>query len=247
MEICVRRMIERNVEGVAVMTFGIEEPLLEELVSRDIPMVFVDAAPPRENVSTLVVDYHYGIREGVQYLAALGHRKFGFISGPMRQRSAHLRKEAFLNSVAEIGVRPAQPWLVEGDHTLEGGMRAMEQILKSKDLPTAVMCSNDMTAIGVLRVLANKGLRVPDDISVVGFDDIHLAEFVFPPLTTVRMARNDLARAAFGALRSHVEPTQSHAKRSWHIHTKLIVRQSTGSPPGTAIKTAKTRKAAKTE
>lgn len=247
MEICIRRMIERNVEGVAVMTFGIEEPLLDELVSRNIPMVFVDAVPPSENVSTLAVDYHHGIREGVQHLAALGHRKMGFISGPMHQRSCQLRKDAFLSSVAEIGARPAPEWLVEGDHTLEGGMQAMEQILRGKELPTAVMCSNDMTAIGALRVLASKGLRVPDDISVIGFDDIHLAEFVYPPLTTVRMARNDLARAAFSALRSHVEPTHSHAKKSWPIQTKLTVRQSTGYPPGTPLKKTVSRRTVKAE
>lgn len=248
MEICVRRMIERNVEGVAVMTFGIEEPLLDELVSRNIPMVFVDAAPPSENVSTLAVDYHRGIREGVQHLAALGHRKMAFISGPMHQRSAHLRKDAFLESVAEIGVQPDPELLMEGDHTLEGGMQAMDQILKSKELPTAVMCSNDMTAIGALRVLAKAGLRVPDDMSVIGFDDIHLAEFVYPPLTTVRMARNDLARAAFAALRSHVEPSHSHAKKSWPIQTRLTVRQSTGYPPGTALGKIKAlRKVAKSE
>src|ERR1700744_286747 len=247
MEVCIRRMIERNVEGVAVMTFGIEEPLLNELVSRNIPMVFVDATPPNENGSTLVIDYHEGIRQGVQHLAALGHRKLGFISGPMPQRSCQLRKGAFLRATEEIGVTPAKEWLGEGDHTLEGGMRSMEQILKSKELPTAVMCSNDMTAIGALRVLAKAGVRVPDDMSVIGFDDIHLAEFVYPPLTTIRMSRNDLARAAFGALRSHVEPTHSHAKKTWPIQTKLTVRQSTGYPPGTALKKTATRKAAKTE
>jgi len=244
MEICIRRMIERNVEGVAVMTFGIEEPLLDELVSRNIPMVFVDAASPSEKVSTLAVDYHHGIREGVQHLAALGHRKLAFISGPIHQKSCQLRKAAFLRAAEEIGVQPAAEWLVEGNHTLEGGTRAMEEILKNKDLPTAVMCSNDMTAIGALRVLAKAGIRVPEDISVIGFDDIHLAEFVYPPLTTVRMARNDLARAAFSALRSHVEPTQAHTRKSWPIQTKLTVRQSTGYAPAVGLgKTKASRKA----
>jgi DNA-binding LacI/PurR family transcriptional regulator len=108
------------------------------------------------------------------------------------------------------------------------------------------MCSNDMTAIGALRVLAKNGLRVPDDMSVIGFDDIHLAEFVYPPLTTIRMSRNDLARAAFSALRSLVEPTLAHAKKSWPISTKLTVRQSTGYPQGIAIgKAKKPRKSAK--
>src|SRR6202044_2184419 len=109
---------------------------------------------------------------------------------------------------------------------LEGGMRTVEQLLGQSRLPTAVMCSNDMTAIGGLRVLNRAGLRVPQDMSIIGFDDVHLAEFVYPPLTTVRMSRSDLARAAFSALRSHVEPTHAHAKKAWPISTKLTVRQS---------------------
>ncbi len=238
MESCIRRLLERNVEGVAVMTFGIEGPLLNELASRNIPMVFVDEAPPSPRVSTLLVDYRQGIREGVQHLAALGHRKIAFITGPLQQRSCQLRRDAFLHSLEEIGLKLPKEWLPAGDHTLEGGMRAMEEILRLKELPTAVMCSNDMTAIGVLRVLARAGLRVPEDISVIGFDDIHLAEFVNPPLTTVRMSRADLARAAFEALRIHVEGTEKTAKQIWPIPTRLTVRQSTGFPPGTMPKLA---------
>jgi LacI family transcriptional regulator len=231
METCIRRMIERNVEGVAVMTFGLEEPLLDELVSRKIPMVFVDVAPPSESVGTLIVDYYAGIRQGAQHLSKLGHRRVGFISGPLQQRSCFLRKAAFLRSAAEMGFEPREEWLVEGTHTLEGGMQAMEKILQNGTLPTAVMCSNDMTAIGALRVLAKAGLRVPADISLIGFDDIQLAEYVYPPLTTVRMSRNDLARAAFAALRSRVEPAFTTDKKEWPISTNLTMRQSTGRPP----------------
>jgi LacI family transcriptional regulator len=240
MSLCIRRMIERNVEGVAVMTFGVEQPLLEELASRRVPMVFVDAAPAGELVRPLVVDYRKGIQEGLQHLAVLGHRKFGFISGPSQQRSSQLRKTAFLESIEKIGVHPNQEWIVEGDHTLEGGMRCMEQLLSLPELPTAVMCSNDMTAIGVLRVLTRAGLQVPDDISLIGFDDIHLAEFVNPPLTTVRMSRNDLARAAFGALRAIADGEEHPGhQRSWKVATSLMVRQSTGYPRDSALAAAK--------
>jgi LacI family transcriptional regulator len=235
MSVCIRRMLERHVEGVAVMTFGIEQPLLAELSSRDIPMVFVDSGPPSPLVRALIVDYRKGIREGVQHLAALGHRKISFVSGPLRQRSSQLRKAAFIESMEELGIRPDANWLIEGDHTLEGGMHAMELLLSLRDLPTAVMCSNDMTAIGGLRVLARAGLRVPDDMSVIGFDDIHLAEFVYPPLTTVRMSRNDLARGAFESLRSIAENHAPPQQRHWTIPTKLIVRQSTSYPPGSAL------------
>jgi DNA-binding LacI/PurR family transcriptional regulator len=235
MTTCIRRMLERNVEGVAVMTFGVEQPLLEELSSRDIPMVFVDSGPPGPFARSLIVDYRKGIREGVQHLAALGHRKLSFISGPLRQGSSQLRKAAFLESLDEIGIRPTADWLIEGDHTLEGGMRAMEQILSLRERPTAVMCSNDMTAIGGLRVLARAGLHVPDDMSVIGFDDVHLAEFVYPPLTTVRMSRTDLARGAFESLRSIAENLAPPQQRHWTIPTQLIVRQSTSYPPGSRL------------
>ena len=136
----IRRMIERKVEGVAIMTFGIEEPLLEQLAQRKIPMVFVDVGPERPGVSVLKVDYHHGIRQGVQHLAALGHRKIAFIAGPMRLHSAKSRLVAFNKSLKECGIAVSAEWVKEGDHTLEGGTRAMEELLESKDLPTAVMC-----------------------------------------------------------------------------------------------------------
>jgi len=230
---CIRRMLERNVEGVAVMTFGIEQPLLAELVTREVPMVFVDTAPAGPLVRALQVDYQKGIREGVQHLAALGHREISFISGPLQQRSSQLRRQAFLRATEEIGVAPCNNRLLEGDHTLEGGMAAMEDLLKKSVLPTAVMCSNDMTAIGALRVLTRAGMKVPDEMSVIGFDDIHLAEFVYPPLTTVQMSRNDLARGAFEALRAIRETPEKAIQTT--IPTGLIVRQSTGFPRGSAL------------
>ena len=231
---CIRRMLERKVEGVAVMTFGIEEPLLEQLAKRKVPMVFIDVAPERPGISLLRVDYHHGIRQGVQHLAALGHRDIAFISGPKSLHSAQSRSAAFSKSLKECGLSPNPVWIIEGDHTLEGGVATMERLLKMKPLPTAVMCSNDMTAIGVLHELYRAGLRVPDDFSVIGFDDIHIAAVTIPPLTTVQMSRFDLARSAFNALRAHVEATEeSETKREYRIQTDLIVRESTGFPRGT--------------
>jgi LacI family transcriptional regulator len=109
----------------------------------------------------------------------------------------------------------------------------MEHLLTAnpKKMPTAVMCSNDMTAIGVLHKLYRAGLRVPDDLSVIGFDDIHIAEVTIPPLTTIQMSRFELARAAVAALRAQVEPSDGSApKRDYKIQTELIVRESTGFP-----------------
>lgn len=108
----------------------------------------------------------------------------------------------------------------------------MTQLLAEKTRPTAVMCSNDMTAIGVLHMLYRAGLRVPDDLSVIGFDDIHIAQITVPPLTTIQLSRFELARAAVTALRAAVENTgESAPQREYNIHTDLIVRESTGISP----------------
>ncbi len=231
---CIRRMLERKVEGVAVMTFGIEQPLLEQFGDRNVPLVFIDVGPELPDVSVLKVDYHHGIRQGVQHLAALGHRRIAFVTGPMKLHSSQSRAAAFKLSLEECGIPLNSDWLIKGNHTLEGGIHAMDKLLETKPWPTAVMCSNDMTAIGVLQKLYRKGLRVPDDFSVIGFDDIHMTEVTIPPLTTVRMSRFELARAAVTALRAHAEDNPKLlAKREYEILTHLTVRESTGYPQGT--------------
>jgi LacI family transcriptional regulator, galactose operon repressor len=233
---CIRRMLERNVDGVAVMTFGIEAPVVDELAARKIPLVLVDAGPDSSNVRTLKVDYQTGIRQGVQHLAALGHRRISFITGPLTLHSAKARRDTFVKAMNEIGVTVGPESIVEGSHTLEGGMEGMRILANNKIKPTAVMCSNDMTAIGVLHELYNTKTRVPDDISVIGFDDIHIAKFTFPPLTTIQMACSDLARSAIEALRAGIESSSdlSDAKE-WTIPTRLIVRQTTSYPSGSML------------
>lgn len=232
-ESLMRRLLQRNVDGVAVMTFGIEEDLVQKLVEREFPLVFVDAGPDLPNIHVLKVDYAEGIRQGVQHLAALGHRSIAFISGPLTQRSPKARREAFLKSMAELGLRVPPEHLVEGNHTMEGGIVAMEKLIALETLPTAVMCSNDMTAIGALHALYRTTHKVPEDISVVGFDDIHLAQFMLPPLTTVQMSCKDLAFAAVEALRAGIEPNHTKPRRKeWTIPTRLVVRQSSAFPRG---------------
>ena len=231
MESCIQRMLERKVDGVAVMTFGIETPLLDRLAERNVPLVFVDNSPQGSLFSAIEVDYFHGIREGVQHLAVLGHRKIGFISGPLNLYSSQARQKAFLRAIAEIGLNANTEWLPEGDHTLEGGIAAMKKTLKAQDLPTAIMCSNDMTAIGVLHALYGTGYRVPDDFSVIGFDDVNIAQFTLPPLTSVQMSRRELARCAVTALRDHLEPRpQPTPQAVYKVTTTLTVRQSTSYP-----------------
>jgi DNA-binding LacI/PurR family transcriptional regulator len=229
MELSVRRMIERRVDGVAILTFGLEESLLQHLRYRQVPLVFVDVGPDASRVANIRIDYQNGIRQAVQHLAALRHTRIAFISGPTRLKSARARKSAFQESMAEIGL-PAN-LIVEGDHTLEGGMSALAQLITAHR-PTAVMCSNDMTAIGVVREAFERGISVPADLSVVGFDDIRLAQFTTPPLTTVQMSQTELARLAFQALlNAFANESEEDGKREYRLTTNLILRRSTALAP----------------
>ena len=132
MERCARRMLERKVDAVAVMTFGSEEFFLERFDAEQIPTVFIDSLPSRPANAALDVDYRTGIYEGVQHLAVLGHRDIAFISGPLHMRSSQARKTAFLQCLRSTGLIANPSWIIEGDHTLDGGRDAMQKLLKLK-------------------------------------------------------------------------------------------------------------------
>ena len=231
----VRRMLERRVDGVAIVTFGMEEALFDDLKSRKIPLVFIDVGPPLPRISNIRIDYQHGIRQAVQHLAALRHERIAFISGPLTLKSAVARQRAFVLAMEEIGLAINPDYLIEGNHTLEGGIEALKRILQFARRPTAVMCSNDMTAIGVMRQSYAERIQIPQDLSLVGFDDIRLAQFMIPPLTTVRMSQTEIARMAFDALLADVErkiPSPSGAE--FVLRTSLVLRDSTALAPKTS-------------
>jgi DNA-binding LacI/PurR family transcriptional regulator len=232
---CVRRMLERKVEGVAVLTFGSEESVLDQLAIHNMPIVLAEFHLDDPKVSTILLDYSAGIHQAVAHLVALGHTKIGFLAGPHTLHSAMTRRNAFEQTMSEAGLPLQKNWIEECDHTLKGGVAGFEHIMALKTRPTAVICSNDMTAIGVLRAAYMAGLRVPEDLSVIGLDDIDFAEFTLPPLTTIRLSRQELAKAAFDALRLQAEFAAGNGagtpiQREFLVSTSLVVRGSTAEP-----------------
>ncbi|HSZ17482.1 MAG TPA: LacI family DNA-binding transcriptional regulator [Terracidiphilus sp.] len=228
---CVRRMIERKVEGVAMLTFGEEEPVLDQLAFHEIPLVLAEFKLEDPKASTILLDYATGIRAAVDHLAELGHRKIAFLAGPHKIHSAITRENNFRAAMEAAGLPIQKKWVIECDHTLKGGVAGFDRLQALATRPTAILCSNDMTAIGVLRAAYHKGLRVPQDLSVVGLDDIDFAEFTLPPLTTIRLSRGDLARAAFEALRQQAEEASNpHMQREFLVSTSLVLRGSTAAP-----------------
>jgi DNA-binding LacI/PurR family transcriptional regulator len=226
MGVCVRRMIERQVDGVAIMTSEMTPHLFDELSHRRLPIVVLDMGKAKPPITDIDIDYNKGIVEAVQHIVALGHERIGFISGPLTMKSARTRRSAFLKCMVACGISNHLRTVVEGDHKIGGGGIAMTKLLSLPHPPTAVLTSNDLTAIGVLHAIECAGLRVPDDISVVGFDDIELSRSTHPPLTTIRLSRDELGRKAFDALYQTVKGLR-HTAQQINISTSLVIREST--------------------
>ncbi|HLI76443.1 MAG TPA: LacI family DNA-binding transcriptional regulator [Acidobacteriaceae bacterium] len=232
METCVARMLQRKVDGVAIMTSEMGDHLVRSLSRRHIPMVFMDTSIGASGTSTVRVNYKAGVQAAMEHLFALGHKDIAFISGPLSLGSAYLRAQAFRQALEQHGMTGNAAWIQEGDHRVEGGHGAMQRILKvGRRRPTAVLTSNDLTAIGAMGAIHEAGLRIPEDISIVGFDGIELSAYTQPALTTLVVSRVELASQAFRSLlRSKDDvPKKSQAKDSV-IEPRLLVRKSTAPP-----------------
>lgn len=228
---CARRMLERKVDGVAVMTFGGEEAVLDQLVHRGVPIVLAGCKLDHPRASTILLDYSTGIHAAIRHLAGLGHSAIAFLAGPHSLPSAITRENDFRAAMQSAALPIQKQWIVECDHTLMGGVAGFGQLRKLASQPTAIVCSNDMTAIGVLHAACVEGLRVPKDLSVVGLDDIEFAAYTLPPLTTIRLSRVEVAQAAFEALRAQAEdPGNPEMQREFLVSTSLVVRGSTAPP-----------------
>jgi len=229
---CVRRMLERKVDGVAVLTFGEEEPVLDQLTHNNVPMVLAEFHLDNPKTATILLDYTTGINAAISHLKTLGHSKIAFLAGPRMLHSALTRANDFRAAMEASDLPMQKKWIVECDHTLKGGVAGFGKLQAQTTRPTAILCSNDMTAIGVLRAAYMKNLRVPQDLSVIGLDDIAFAEYTLPPLTTISLPRAELARAAFEALRQQAEdPANPELQREFLVSTSLVVRGSTAPPP----------------
>ena len=234
MKICVTRMLQRKVDGVAIMTSEMDAALVEVFSRRHVPLVFLDAGVPGPGVSNVKINYEAGVEWAMDHLIKLGHKRIAFISGPMRLESARMRYRAFMEGTAREHLMQHAGLIQEGNHRVDGGHAAMLRVLDSAGArPTAVIASNDLTAIGAMGAIAERGLRVPEDISVIGFDDIQLSAFTRPPLTTVSLPRAEIANAAFRALLHAKEGSgrKPGNGKEYVVQPSMVLRSSTGPAP----------------
>ncbi len=221
----VERMIENKVQGVAVLTSEIEPALVDDLVNRDIPVVRLDAGPIGPARSNVRMDYSTGTTEAIAYLRDLGHRQIGVIAGPGHRTSAVAYKDAVLDAIRRLGL--VEPLLFEGNNGTDGGEAGVRHFLSQGELPTAIVCGNDLAALGAIRALTEAGCRIPQDVSVIGSDDIAFARYGIPSLTTVRVPRDRLGRLAYEAL-DRMARTKRRIPTETSVETHLVVRESAG-------------------
>lgn len=228
----IQRMMENRVLGVALMTSQFDAALIDELVNNGTPAVRLDSGLAKRSVSDIRLDYSRGAGQAVAHLQALGHRRIAFVTGPHSRVSAVTYTSAILRALAEAGL--PEPRIVEGNNRVDGGAEATRTLLAANPRPTAILCGNDLAAVGALQVIQEAGLRVPEDVSVIGCDDIAFARHTTPALTTVRIPRDELGRHAFHSLfKMHNSKARRSAKLT--VETELVVRRSTGRALGSEV------------
>ncbi len=173
-----------------------------------------------------------GTSTAVRHLHSLGHRKIGHVTGPQDNVLTHARREAFEAEVKSLELPLPPEWIIQGDFTLTAGGLAAKTWLALDDRPTAVFCASDLLAFGFISELSRHNIKVPDDVSVMGFDDIGLAEQFIPPLTTMRQDRLRVGETAANMLLNRLEGNKDESDEHMHVvPVSLIVRDSTAAPP----------------
>lgn len=225
----VRLMIGRRVAGLAAIVSEMDRALIRELVEAGIPAVFYDVGTPGRNISNIRFNYRKGIERIVDYLRDLGHTRLAFIGHHSALGPTSERERAFVEAVSRHAGEAK--WMCVADQDgLHGGRSAAREILSSGFRPTAIICVNDFMAVGALRELRECGFRIPQDVSLTGFDNITLSEYCDPPLTTVHVPRDVVGRLAFEILKPQPSATGKQG-REVVLDPELVLRDSTGPPP----------------
>jgi LacI family transcriptional regulator len=225
----VSTMLESQVDGMLLAMARREDSLVEELVAAGTPVVLVNRTIERGGVTAVVPDDGNGEAQAVQHLYGLGHRRIGFVAGPLFTSNAASRLASFGQGAAGLGLRAATTVEAEAFDEV-AGYRAGSALLAEHPQLTAVIAGNDLLAIGVIEAAARQGLTCPRDLSVVGFNDMLLAGRVSPPLTTVRVPEYEIGARAAELLLAGIENPQRSVETVL-FPCELIVRGST-APPG---------------
>jgi len=222
------RAMRGRVDGVVAMSPDLDaESLLD--VPAMLPVVLLCSAPRGDGADSLTIDNYAGSKAMVSHLIKLGHKRIAIIKGAPRNYDAAERFRGYRLALRQAGITLEPSLSPEGGFTEAGGYAAALELLKLNPRPTAIFAANDSMAIGALSALRESGVRVPEDIAVAGFDDIPLARYMDPPLSTVRVPTYDLGARAVEILLHGVKNQNDHARHRERVATELVIRRSCGA------------------
>ena len=222
------RSLQGRVDGLVVMSPHADTSMLAANLPTTLPTVLVNTRIAAGSYAALAVDNHGGATAMVRHLIDSGYRHIAFISGPQHNFDADERLRGYRDTLARH--RGTRETILQGDFSEASGYRAGLDICAREEKPDAIFAANDMMALGCLFALTEHGLRVPDDIALAGFDDIPIARFVTPPLTTVRVRIAELGRRAFERLIALIDKKGSVELSTDRLPCELVIRQSCGAP-----------------
>lgn len=219
---------ERRVDGLLLLDTDVDDPRLPQLRQQNFPVVIFGRAENVRDFPWIDVDGYAGGGLVVEHLIRLGHRRVAHVAAPQHFMYGRERLRGWYDGLVRAGITPPAAWVVEGDLTEAAGETAVERLLALPEPPTAIFAASDLMAAGVVKAARRRGLRVPEDLAVVGFDDTTMAEWLSPPLTTVQQPILDLGRQAAQMLLEVVEG-RSSAPKGVLVLPRLVVRRSCGA------------------
>jgi DNA-binding LacI/PurR family transcriptional regulator len=221
---------QRKVDGLILMSIPIGDPNIHGLEENGVPYVCTCRISETNNSTSWVdADFAGGVEQAMEHLISLRHRRIALLAGPMSLVSVRLRVLGYHNSLRKHGLPVADGYILEGDFTSESGYALATKIMKAPNPPSALICGDDMMAFGAIQALKELGYGVPEDVSVIGFDDISLARFSSPALTTIRQDTYAKGRMAAEALLAFMRDKHNAPPRQIMLETSLITRNSTAS------------------
>ncbi|HZB02551.1 MAG TPA: LacI family DNA-binding transcriptional regulator [Actinomycetota bacterium] len=218
-------VFDRRVDGIVLDSFHIGVDDVMSITRGGVPMVWIGGSPgAHPGVDSVRPDDEHGAFEATMHLVEHGHRAIAIVDGPAGSGTS--RRNGYLRALETAGIQPPSTHLVRSDWTREGGASALRRLLRSDPRPTAIFCSNDRSAIGVIDAAHERGLGLPDDLAVVGFDDIEEAAMTTPPLTTVRNPAFETGEEAGRLLGERMSGAYRGAARDVQLPATLVVRAS---------------------
>jgi LacI family transcriptional regulator len=226
----IRVLTEKQVDGLIIFSSGGDTELSQLLREIEMPRILLDREVEQVSADLVEVDHEAGAWIATRHLIDLGHKRIACITGPLDLAPARQRLNGYRRAIAEAGLPITPMWEIDGGFTSEMGYSAMQRLLVLSQKPSAVFASNDLMAIGAICAGTAHGLRVPEDVSVVGFDDIALAAYSSPPLTTVVQPKHQLGAMAASFLIERIAHPDRPLRREI-LQPKLSLRKSTMAYP----------------